>query len=244
MSANGFQEISCRLFSVQTFGVVNLLFQTLTSEKYHHVTLYQQRGNKTCDNRSVTRHSIIHDSSSTIANDTGNHENMNNDTPESTSANDDNMFQNQTTGYCRITASKSPNNGNNVLFQLQKKHRTTVTVVQGKDEVKEEKGTRVGLAQVWTKSRQTKPKPQGTGAGPLTATADHSTLAQKLEKLNSWGSDIIASRAVGAVLQKLRYRKAINIRPTKNAFVKSDLIKRYMIAGLVLMLETLIRKRK
>ncbi|GJW35815.1 zinc finger MYM-type protein 1 [Tanacetum coccineum] len=91
------QEISRRLLSVQTFGAVNLLLQTLTSKKYHHSTLYQQRVNKTCDNRNVTRYSIIHDSSSTIANDAGNHENMNNDTPESTAANDDNMFQNQTT---------------------------------------------------------------------------------------------------------------------------------------------------
>ncbi|GJR27323.1 hypothetical protein Tco_1103555 [Tanacetum coccineum] len=80
------KEISRRPLSVHTFGAVNFLFETLTSEKYYHATLYQQRGNKTCGNRSVTRHSNIHESSSTIANDTGNHESMNNDTPESTSA--------------------------------------------------------------------------------------------------------------------------------------------------------------
>ncbi|GJW95205.1 retrotransposon protein, putative, ty1-copia subclass [Tanacetum coccineum] len=38
------------------------------------------------------------------------------------------------------------------------------------------------------------PVRRNTAAGPLTAPADHSTSAQKvLKKLNSWGSDIIAS---------------------------------------------------
>ncbi|GJU83886.1 hypothetical protein Tco_1291432, partial [Tanacetum coccineum] len=42
-----------------------------------------------------------------------------------------------------------------------------------------------------------------TGAG--TVTVDQSTSAQKLEKLNSWGFDIIALEgAVEAVLQKLK----------------------------------------
>nr|GEU89308.1 transcription factor GTE4-like isoform X1 [Tanacetum cinerariifolium] len=38
-------EISHRTLSVQTFGAVNFLFEALTSEKYYHATLYQQRGN-------------------------------------------------------------------------------------------------------------------------------------------------------------------------------------------------------
>ncbi|GJV76123.1 hypothetical protein Tco_1507707, partial [Tanacetum coccineum] len=55
---------------------------------------------------------------------------------------------------------------------------------------------------------------KNTGAEPVTAPANHSSSSQKVvfepknvpEKLNSWGSDIIASRAVGAILQKLRER--------------------------------------
>ncbi|GKA42541.1 zinc finger MYM-type protein 1-like protein [Tanacetum coccineum] len=48
-----------------------------------------------------------------FANDAGNHENMNNDTPESTAANDDNMFQNQTTSTCKpkYPLSRSGPNG-------------------------------------------------------------------------------------------------------------------------------------